>query len=226
MKTFIKPILAASLVSAAALPALEAPAFAQAQGSFATVNTPAVIISSNAFRTAFQQIGTSYATQISTITARGQEQQTLLQQLDTNSDGQLDEAEQTAARSTPQWQRLQAIEQEVAGLNNQLDAARIYVVEQMLAQYGPILQKLVQDERIQMVVSPDALIYAVPGVDISEKMVTAVNAAAPALQITPPPGWQPQRRSVAVYQQIQQALAVVQAQAAQQQAAGTPAESR
>ena len=91
----ISSLLAAASLSTAALVAV--PAAAQVQGNIATVNAPAVVINSNAFTTAYQQIATTYKPQIDAIQARQQESQTLLQQLDTNKDNQLDEAEQQAA---------------------------------------------------------------------------------------------------------------------------------
>lgn len=212
-----------ALAGAAASTLAIAPASAQVQGNMATVNTPGVIISTNAFRTAYQQIATTYATQIETIRARGQEQQTLLQQLDTNSDGQLDEAEQRAAQGSSQMTRLGAIEQEVVGLSNQVESARVYAVEQLLTQYSPAVQQIVTAQNIQMIVTPDALVYANPAADISQQVVTALNTSTPSVQITPPQGWQPRRNSLAVYQQITQALQAAQAQAAAQQQAGQPA---
>nr|WP_241255239.1 OmpH family outer membrane protein [Altererythrobacter sp. BO-6] len=196
-----------------------APASAQVQGNIATVNAPAAIINTNAFTTAYQQIGTTYKPQIDTIQARQQESQTLLQQLDTNKDNQLDEAEQQAAQNTPQATRLQAIEQEVGQLTNQIEAARVYAIEQILAQYRPSLEQVVQQRQIQLVLSPEAVIYAPQAANITQQVTTALNAKVPSVQIVPPANWQPTRNAVALYQQIQQTLATAQAIQAQQQAA-------
>jgi len=216
----ISSLLAAASLSTAALVAV--PAAAQVQGNIATVNAPAVVINSNAFTTAYQQIATTYKPQLDTIQARQQESQTLLQQLDTNKDNQLDEAEQQAAQNSPQATRLQAIEQEVAQLTDQVEAARVYAIEQILAQYRPALEEVVQQLRIQVVLTPDVVVYAPQQANITQQVTTAVNAKVPSVAIVPPQNWRPTRNAVAIYQQIQQTLMAAQAIQAQQQAAQQP----
>ncbi|MGQ7828768.1 OmpH family outer membrane protein [Altererythrobacter sp. Z27] len=216
----ISSLLAAASLSTAALVAV--PAAAQVQGNIATVNAPAVVINSNAFTTAYQQIATTYKPQLDAIQARQQESQTLLQQLDTNKDNQLDEAEQQAAQNSPQATRLQAIEQEVAQLTDQVEAARVYAIEQILAQYRPALEEVVQQLRIQVVLTPDVVVYAPQQANITQQVTAAVNAKVPSVAIVPPQNWRPTRNAVAIYQQIQQTLMAAQAIQAQQQAAQQP----
>lgn len=213
MKSLSK-ILASASLAAAAIAA--APASAQVQGNIGMVNTPLAIAQTNALRTAFQQVGTTYQSQITTIQQRQQQIETLLTQLDTNSDGGLDEAEQAAAQTTPQWQQIQQIEQEVGQLSNQIDMARAYALEQILRQYSAALQQVVTQNQVQMVVAPDSVIYAVPAADMTTKVVAALNTAVPSVQTTPPAGWQPSRQAVSVYQQVQQIFAIAQQQQAQQ----------
>ena len=210
-------LLAAASLSTAVVVA--APLAAQVQGNIATVNVPAAVINTTAFSTAYQQIATTYKPQLDTIQARQQESQTLLQQLDTNNDNEIDEAEQQAAQNTPQAQRLQAIEQEVAQLSNQVESARVYAIQQILAQYGASLEQVVQQQQIQLVLAPEAVAYALPAANISQQVTAALNTRVPSVGIVPPQDWQPSRNAVAVYQQIQQALATAQAIQAQQQAA-------
>lgn len=216
MKLFASLLAAASISTAAAM---AVPATAQVQGNMATVNLPAAVINSNAFTTAYTQISTTYKPQIDTIQARQQEGQTLLQQLDTNSDGQLDEAEQQAAQNSAQATRLQAIDQEVAQLTDQIDAARVYAVEQILMQYRPSLEQVVQQLGVQVVLAPESVVYAPPQANITQQVTAALNTRVPSVAIVPPQNWRPSRNVVAVYQQIQQTLAAAQAIQAQQQAA-------
>lgn len=216
MKLFASLLAAASISTAAAM---AVPATAQVQGNMATVNLPAAVINSNAFVTAYQQIAVTYKPQIDTIQARQQEGQTLLQQLDINSDGQLDEAEQQAAQGSAQQTRLQAIDQEVTQLTDQIEAARVYAVEQILIQYRPALEQVVQQLNVQVVLSPETVIYAPPQANITQQVTAALNTNVPSVAIVPPQNWRPSRNVVAVYQQIQQTLAAAQAIQAQQQAA-------
>ena len=147
------------------------------------------------------------------------ESQTLLRELDTNGDGQLDEAEQTAAQNSSQATRLQAIEQQMAPLNNQVEAARVYAVEQIMAQYGASLEQVVTQQNIKLILSPDSVIYAPPEANITSQVTTALNSKVANVGIVPPQGWQPRRNSVAMYQQISQAINTIAAIQAQQQAA-------
>jgi len=210
-------LLAAASISTAA--AIAVPAAAQVQGSMATVNLPAAVINSNAFTTAYQQIGVTYKPQIDTIQARQQESQTLLQQIDTNNDNNVDDAELQAAQGSASLQRLQAIEQEVAQLTDQIDAARVYAIEQILVQYRPSLEQVVQQLGVQVVLTPESMIYAPPQANITQQVTAALNTRVPSVAIVPPQTWRPSRNVVALYQQIQQTLAAAQAIQAQQQAA-------
>ena len=210
-----KALLAAATVSVAAL---ATPAAAQVQGNIAVVNSPLAIAQTTALQSAYQQISTTYQTQRTTIQQRQQQQQTLLQQLDTNSDGNLDENEQRAAQGTPQAQQYAQLEEEIAGLQNQIDRARVYAVEQVLRAYSPALQQLLTQNNVQVLLSPEGILFAQPGADMTQKVVEAVNASTPSVAAVPPADWQPSRQAVAVFQQVQQILmAAAQAQAQQQQ---------
>ena len=213
MKLISKTLAAAGL-SAAALAAT--PAAAQVSGNIGIVSAPAAIAATTARATAYQQISTTYASQIQQIQQKQQQAQTLLQQLDTNKDGQLDEAEQQAAQNTPQATQLQTLDRESAQLSAQIDSARVYAVEQILLQYNAALQTVVQQNNVQIVLAPDAVAYSVPAANMTEKVVAALNARVPSVQITPPQNWQPSQQAIGAFQQVQQILMVA---AARQQAA-------
>ncbi|MGB3738854.1 MAG: OmpH family outer membrane protein [Pontixanthobacter sp.] len=213
----IKSALAAGLALAAI--ATAPAATAQVNGSVATINAPEVVIKSAAFQAAYTQIDATYAAQRTTLQQRTQQRQTLLEQLDTNGDKQLDEAEQLAAQNAPQAAQIQQLEQEVQQIGGQIDRARVYAIEQVLRQYVPALQQVVQNDNIQLVVGNEAIVFAQPAASISDKVVAAINTRAPTVGITPPEGWQPARQSVAIFQEVQQALIAGQIQRAQQGAA-------
>ena len=218
MKLFTKTIAAAALAGAATI---AAPVGAQVSGNIAVVNPPATVAGSQALSTAYQQINTTYAAQITTIQQKQQQAQALVQQLDTNNDGTLDQAEQQAAQSAPQAQQIQTLEREIAQAQSQIEAARVYAIEQILQQYGAALQTVTSANNIQVVLSPDAVTWSNPAANISEKVVAALNTRVPSVQITPPQGWQPSQQAIGVYQQVQQILMIASArqQAAQQQPA-------
>ncbi|HAU22868.1 MAG TPA: hypothetical protein DCS24_09820 [Erythrobacter sp.] len=216
MKRLTKTIAVASLAMATTV---AMPVSAQVQGNIATVNAQGVIMGTNAFSTAYQQINTTYKLQLDTIQQRNQERQTLLQQLDTNNDRQVDDAELQAAQGSATTQRIQQIEQEVTQLNNQVQAARVYAIEQILIQYGPSLQEVIQQQQIQMIVSPESVIFAPEQANITGQVVTVLNTKVSAVNIVPPQDWQPARESLALFQQVSQILQALAIQQAQQQAA-------
>ena len=221
----ISKILAGASLAAAAMTAL--PASAQVTGAIGVVGAPGVVASTNAFRTAYQQIGTTYQAQTTQIQQKNQQAQTLLQQLDTNNDGNLDEAEQRAAQTAPQAQQIQTLETEVAQLTNQIEAARVYAIEQILRQYGAAIQDVQQQNNLQVILDRDAVVTAQPAAFIDEKVVAALNTRAPNVQIPPPQGWQPSQQAVNMYQQITQILMVANARRqAEQQGQAQPAQQQ
>lgn len=219
MKTLTKSFAALALATTAI-----APATAQVTGAMGTVSAPAAIASTNALRTAFQQIGTTYAAQQTQLQQKTEQRDTLLRQLDTNNDGGLDAAEQQAAQTAPQIQQIQTLENEMAQLSSQIEGARVYAIEQIARQYGAALQEVTQANNLQIVLNRDAIAYATPAASVDSKLAAALNTRVPSVQIVPPADWQPAQQSVALYQQIAQLLLIAQArQAQQQQAPATPA---
>ncbi len=219
MKNTIKSLAAGGVAS---LVALSAPANAQVQGNIATVDTPTAIMGTTAFQTAYNQVNESYKAQIDTRRDLQTQRQTVLGQLDSNDDNEVDDAELAAAEGTPQLTQLEQIDGQIATLTNQIDGARIFVVEQVSVHYGPSLQEVIAADQIQMLISPEAILLAPPEADISGKVAAQMNTKITAAQIVPPQGWAPQRQSVALYQQIQQYLLtarLIQQQQAAAQAA-------
>ena len=98
MKIFAKTIVAASLASVAAI---ATPAAAQVAG-IATSSPEAVIVRSQARINAYQQIDQQFASQITQLRTMRQEMQTLQQSLDTDSNGQISQAEAQANQSVVQ----------------------------------------------------------------------------------------------------------------------------
>lgn len=214
-KTFLKPALAAGI----AVAAISAPASAQVNG-MAVAEASVAVASSTALQTAFQQIGTQYAAQITQLETLQQQRATLIQQLDTNGDGQLDQTEQAAATDTnPTVQQINSIDQQINSAQGPIQLARLYVVSQVAQQYAPSVQQVISDRNIQIMLSPEAIVYAADGLDVTGSVVEVLNTRVPTATITPPANWQPSQTTVSLYQQVQQVFAMARAQ--QQQAAGT-----
>lgn len=221
-------LLAVALAAASAVAAL--PAAAQVSG--VAVTDPAIAIAgAQARQTGYQQINTTFQAQLTQMEQVQQQRTGLLRQFDTNGDGQLNEQEQTAAQAnTAVIQQIQGLEQQLATIQQPINQARIYVIEQLLMQYSAALQQVTTQNNIQLVLNPTDVVWAADPVDITQRVTAALNQLAPTVSTTVPQGWQPNRQSVAVFQEVQEILvsfAVQQAQAQQaqgQQPAPAPAQ--
>lgn len=214
MTTFTK-ILAGTALAAAAFAAT--PAAAQVAG-IATTSPEIVITRAAARNTAYQQIATTYAAQITQINTLRTEIQTLAQSLDTNRDNQLSEAERNANPAV--LTQIQQKEQQINAAAGPITLAQTYVLDQIAREYEATRQQVVTAKRIQIMLSPDAIQWAPPAVDVTNDMVTALNTRKPTATATVPAGWQPSREIVQLHQSVQQILlAAAQQQAAQAQQA-------
>ena len=220
-------ILAMSLAAASALAAL--PAAAQVSG--VAVTDPAIAIAgAQARQTGYQQISTTFQAQLTQMEQVQQQRAGLLRQFDTNGDGQLNEQEQTAAQAnTAVIQQIQGLDQQVATIQQPITQARVYVIEQLLMQYSAALQQVTTQNNLQLVLNPNGVVWAADAVDITQRVTAALNQLAPTVSTTVPQGWQPNRQSVALYQEVQDILvsvAVQQAQAQQAQGQAAPAQNQ
>jgi Skp family chaperone for outer membrane proteins len=229
MKTMIKSALAAmTAVGALAAPALSTTAAAQVNG-IGTVDLPSAVAGSQAFQTAYQQIATQYQAQRTTIEQRQQQRQQLIQTFDTNGDGQLDETEAAATQdpNNTTVRQINAIDQEVATLQQPINLARLYAMTQVAQQYSAAVQQVISDRNIQFLLQPDALAYAPDGANVTPYVIAELNSRVPSVTVVPPADFQPSEAGVQLFQQIQQLLMMAAVQQQQANAAGrqAPAET-
>jgi Skp family chaperone for outer membrane proteins len=218
--TKLTKLLAPASLALTALIAI--PAQAQVEGRMATVDIARTVIGTTAFQTSYEQVTQTYAQQNELRRTKAQERQTLLSTFDKNGDKQVDDAELAAKQNTPDFTKLQTLEQEITALGNQIDGARVYAIEQILVQYGPALQEVTTAQQIKLVLDPGSLLFAVPEADITQLVTTALNAKVPSVGVVPPAGWQPSREGVQIYQDIQQRLIAAQRLQQAQQPQTTP----
>lgn len=220
MKITIKSLAAAAtmLTSAMVLPAA---AHAQVAG-VATADQTIAIAKSKALAASYQQVATTFASNRNLMVSKSNEIIELRRSLDTNKDNQLDQAEVDAAvkAKSPALASIEAKEKELAQLQEPIVKAQIYAVEQIANKYAEVQQQVATTKKINMILAPDAFLWAPDAIDITPAIITALDTAVPAVAITPPAEWRPLRTSVAIHQQIEQLLNAARAQqAAQQQAA-------
>ena len=209
-----KNIIAATFLSAAAI---SAPASAQVAG-IATADTAVAITRSKALGTAYQQIGTLYASVAQQLQAKRVEINTLNAQLDTNKDKELTQAEIDVAvkANSPLLKQIDTKQSEINTLQDPIVLAQLYAVEQIALKYDAAQQAVITAKKINVILTPDSFVWAPEAIDVTPAITAELDKSVPSVTITPPPGWRPSRQIGALYQQIQQLIsaATQQAQAA------------
>lgn len=218
MKISMKSLAIAGL-AVGALTSAAVPATAQVQGSFGTVDVSRVILGSTALEAAYQQVESTYSAQIAQLKTLSEQRQAVLKGIDTNGDNEVDDAELKAAEGTQSLTNLQSLEGQIQQASNQIDAGRIFAIEQIYRQYLVTLPEVATANQVQMIVAPESLLYAPAEANMTTKVTTALNAKVTQVGIVPPAGWQPARSSVALFQEIQQTLVLAQVRRQQQAAA-------
>jgi Skp family chaperone for outer membrane proteins len=221
--------IAAALLSATAI---AVPATAQVSG-IATAETSVAIARSKALGTAYQQIGTQYAAVAQQMQTKRQEINNLNAQLDTNKDKELTQAELDVAikAKSPLLAQIDAKQKEINTLQDPIILAQLYSVEQIALKYEAAQQAVITAKKINVILAPDAFVWAPEAVDVTPAITAELDKAVPSVAIVPPAGWRPSRQIGTLYQQIQQLfnnaaqMQAAQAAAAQPRAAApaTPA---
>jgi Skp family chaperone for outer membrane proteins len=220
-----KNIIAAAFLSAAAI---SAPASAQVAG-IATADTAVAITRSKALGTAYQQIGTLYASVAQQLQAKRAEINTLNAQLDINKDKELTQAEIDVAvkANSPLLKQIDTKQSEINTLQDPIVLAQLYAVEQIALKYDAAQQAVITAKKINVILTPDSFVWAPEAIDVTPAITAELDKAVPSVTITPPSGWRPSRQIGALYQQIQQlinaATQQAQAAAAAQARSATPA---
>jgi Skp family chaperone for outer membrane proteins len=220
MKTFLNTAAALALATVVA-----APASAQVNGI--GVADPAIVVASaKALHDAYGQISTTYQAQRTQLQQLDQQRATLIKQFDTNNDGQLSQAEQTAAQTenNPTRKQLETLDKQIAQVQVPINIARAYVVDQVAQQLNAAVQQVVSQGKVQMILAPSQVLYMADAADLTKQIVAALDQRLPQVSITPPAGWQPTQQSAELFNDVQQVLvaAAVQQQQQQQQAAARP----
>lgn len=213
MTPFSKSLAATSLALGVAL---ASPVAAQVSGRVATVDTSGAIIGTEALQNAYEQVNTTYQAQIETAQTKRQELSNVLQPFDTNGNGSLDDAELPAVQASSQLATIQRLEGEINGLSEQVADARIFAVEQILAQYPAALEEVANQQQIQMVLPVGTVQFARREADITPAIITALNTKVPTVGVVPPEGYRRSQQGTAVFQEIQQRLIAARLRAAQE----------
>lgn len=216
-----KTLLASVALVAAplALAVTAAPASAQSKLGIAIVNVDAAIGNSAAAKTASQQMQVTYKSALDTLSTRQTALQTELKQ---KQDALEAAVKAAGAKPTPAQQqalqtqydalqkRAQEAQNELQTLNQPVQLAKQYVVEQIGAKLDDALKNVMTKNKVDVLLKDEAAVAYQPTVDLTNSLITELNALVPTVGIVPPAGWRPGQ---------QQAPAA----AAPAPAAGTPA---
>jgi len=218
--TKIKHILLAAVAAPAMIVAVAPAAHAQVAG-IATADPVFAILRSKAYAAANAQIRTTFADAFTRLTAKQTERQGVLAQMDKNGDKQVDDAEQAASPALKA--KLDQIEAESSQISMPMLRAKLFAVEMILQRYGEAQKTVVTAKKINVILSPEAFVYAPEGADVTAAITTELDRILPSVPITAPNNYGPSDEAIAVLQrliQIENALA--QQQRAAQPAGGTP----
>ncbi len=223
-------LLAGAAIALSALVAV--PAAAQVNGI--GVSDPAIVVASSAARVAaYTQIASTFANERTTLEQNQQQLNTLLQPFDTDQDQQLSETERAALEANAAALRqVQTLEQTIQTTQGPITAARVFALEQIAQQLSPSVQAVVAAKNVSLILPPNSVVYMNDAADLTDEIVAELNRRLPTVSTAVPQGWQPQRSSVDLFQQVQNILlsaAVMQAQqeaAAGQQPAAAPVQGR
>jgi len=192
--TMLKSLM---LVAAAAAPvaiATAVPAHAQVAG-IAVADPEAAIQNSNAWKTALSQIQTTHKTALDQANARAtatqNELRPLVQALQTASRAPNANQQQLQQQAATIQQKEQAAQAEIGRLTQPAQLARAYVLEQINRQLNPASQAVIGQNKLQLLLRPEALLWAGQATDVTAAITTELNRLVPSVGITPPAGWQP-----------------------------------
>jgi Skp family chaperone for outer membrane proteins len=187
MKTMTKFFVA---VSALALtPA--APALAQ---TVAYTDVQQVLGTSAAAKLADQQMRVTFKTQYDQVESRSRVLQAELNamivkvQADQKANAS-DPSLQTQAKAIQEKQR--AAQEELGRLSDPIERVNAYVLEQIDAKLDAAVTAAMAKKKVALLLQRGAVIKNTPGTDLTQDIVTELNALVPSVSITPPANWQP-----------------------------------
>jgi Skp family chaperone for outer membrane proteins len=222
----MKKICVASALAFATLsvsPIMSAPAFAQAK-AIAVADVRVAAARSAAFTTASQQIETTYKAQIDQQQSRGQTLQAEVNVLiakyneETKKTPQNQAALQAAGKAVQD--KRQAAQTELGRIGAPVDLAIAYVEDQISVRMNEAIKAAMTAKKVDLLVSPDAVLARENNVDITDAVVTELNRLLPNVSIAVPAGYQPGQL---VQQRNQQLMEAARASQGTAPAAATPA---
>jgi Skp family chaperone for outer membrane proteins len=199
--------LAALALALAAAPLAVAPAAAQVAKGIAVANPTAIVVSSNAFKTAEQQRTVTYKAQFDQANSRKTQIEAQLRPLATKLETDARAANPNQASLQQQYNQIQQIEaagqQEINSILTPVALSRAYVLEQIQDKLAQATKQAMTKQKVTMILDSQNVIEADQAYNINQAILNELNALVPTAQLVPPQGWLPraQREAQAQAQQ-------------------------
>jgi Skp family chaperone for outer membrane proteins len=207
MNTLLKSVAAAALMIGAtgAQPAMAQNAGTLIQG-LAIANLDAVVVNSNAFKTAEQQRTVTYKPQMDRAEARRSQLEAQLKPL-----AEKFEKDRTAPNANQQALAQQAAniqqiqqqgQQELQSIIAPVAMSRAYVTEQIQEKLDQAIKNAMAKKKISLLIGPDAVLAVNNNAyNLNQDILTELNTLLPSAQLVPPAGWEPRELREARAQQ-------------------------
>jgi Skp family chaperone for outer membrane proteins len=194
MKILLKAAMIAA-VSGMAMTAAAPAAMAQSKLGIATANVRGAIVTTNAHRTAVEQMKVTYKAQIDARDARQQALQTELQALAATYEAEAKKPGATEKSVTPSAQAFQKrqgeAQAEIQQLSQGIEVALAYVEDQINLKLDSAVKTAMEKKKVDMLLNPEAIIARAGTTDITRAIADELNVLVPSVQIVPPAGYQP-----------------------------------
>lgn len=208
MKTLLKSVAVAALMLSAATvqPAIAQTAAGTLVQGLAIANLDAVILNSNAFKTAETQRQTTYKPQLDQAEARRVQLENQLKPLVdkfTADQRAANPNQQSLAQQAGQIQQLQNQgQQELQTIIAPVAMSRAYVTEQIEEKLDPAIKNAMAKKKISLLLSHE-VVMAVNNTayNLNQDILNELNTLLPSAQIVPPQGWEPRQMREARAQQ-------------------------
>lgn len=222
MKRSILTVALATAASLALAPAVMAQtAVGPVVAGLAYANPQAVVLSSNAYKQAGQQLPVTYKAQLDQAATRRAQIIAQIKPLQDKLDADARGPKPDRAALQAQYAQIQQLEQagqrELQGIIEPEKLAEQYVLEQIADKLDAATQAAMTKRKITFVVDSQSMVKADNAYNLNPDIVEQLNLIVPSVSVTPPAGWLPRA------QREQQAQAQAQAAAEAAQAGAAPA---
>ncbi|MET0250629.1 MAG: OmpH family outer membrane protein [Novosphingobium sp.] len=203
-----KTLLALGLALAGSQLTAVAPAMAQAVKGIAVANPTAIVVSSNAFKTAEQQRPVTYKAQFDQANARKTAIEAQLRPLATKLEADAKAASPNQSALQQQYNQIQQIEaagqQEINQILGPIALSRAYVLEQIQDKLGQATDQAMAKQKITLLIDSQNVLDADQAYNLNQPILNELNTLIPTAQLVPPANWVPRAQREAQAQAQQQ----------------------